>query len=358
MKTLRYLAVLAASALMAACTLDIERPRIAEAEDFVSPVLSEVADIVSDANTSSVEQVVFTWSSADFGASTQVQYSVYAKKGDAKALIGQSYSNSLSIAKGDLVGVVVNDLGGKKNENVQIDAHVEAVINGTVGTEVLVSNNISFSVYTFLPAKKNIWLPGKYQGWNQLGTMVWEYSAGTSQYKFLVDVSNPDETPYYFKIVDEGQNWVGMNDGYKPVDWTVADPENSDGNFSVTADEPIIWLTIDTKKKEVYKEAVTKVGLIGGFNEWKDDTQPSITYNVTDNVWESPVISFDGSSGWLVRLNKSWDHKYGGPVPSSEVEGGFELTQGGSDIPSPAAGNYIVRLHTNRTPLVIEYVKQ
>ncbi|MBR4299408.1 MAG: SusE domain-containing protein [Bacteroidales bacterium] len=357
MKTLRYLAVLAVSALMASCTLDIERPRIAEADDFVSPVLSEVADIVSDANTSNVEQVTFTWSAADFGASTQVQYSVYAKKGEATALIGQSYSNNLSIAKGDLVGVVVNDLGGVKNENVSIDAYVEAVISGTVGTAKLVSNNISFSVFTYLPAKKNIWLPGKYQGWNQLGTMIWEYAAGTSQYKFLVDVSNPDETPYYFKVVDEGKNWVGMNDGYKPVGWTVADPENGDGNFSVTADEPIIWLTIDTKKKEVYKETVTKVGLIGGFNGWADD-EPSFTYNATDNVWESPVISFDGSSGWLVRLNNSWDHKYGSPVASSDIEGGFELVQGGSDIPSPAAGDYVVRLHTNRTPLVIEYVKQ
>lgn len=358
MKKLRYLAVLAVSALMAACTLDIERPRISEAADFVSPVLSEVADIVSDANTSGVEQVVFTWSSAEFGVGTQVQYSVYAKLNDAKALVGQSYSNSLSISKGDLVGVVVNDLGGAKNETVEISAYVEAVINGTTGHDALASNDVSFSVFTFLPAKKNIWLPGKYQGWNQLGTKVWEYAAGTNQYKFLVDVSNPDETPYYFKVVDEGQNWVGMNDGYKPVDWAVADPENSDGNFSVTADEPIIWLTIDTKKKEVYKEVVSKVALVGGFNGWDADNEPAFTYNATDNVWESPVISFDGSSGWLVRLNKSWDYKYGSPVASSEVEGGFEIVQGGSDIPSPEAGDYIVRLHTNRTPFVIEYVKQ
>lgn len=357
MKKIKFLAALAFSALMASCTLDIERPQIADAEDFVSPVLNEMSDVVSDANTSGVEQVVFTWTPADFGVSTQVQYSLYAKLNDKKALIGQSYSNNLSIAKGDLVGIVVNDLGGKKNENVSITASIEAIINGTTGEDVLLSNDVAFSVFTFLPAKKNIWLPGKYQGWNQLGTMVWEYAAGTSQYKFLVDVSNPDETPYYFKVVDEGQNWVGMNDGYKPEGWEVADPENKDGNFSVTADEPIIWLTIDTKKKTVVKETVSKVGLIGGFNNWADP-EPEFKYNAADNVWESPVISFDGSSGWLVRLNSNWDHKYGGATASSDVEGGFEITQGGSDIPSPAAGDYIVRLHTNRTPFVIEYVKQ
>ena len=357
MKTIKFLATLAVSALMASCTLDIERPQIADVEDFVYPVLNEMGDVISDANTTGVEQVVFTWSPADFGAATQVQYSVFAKLNDKTALVGQSYSTYLTIAKGDLVGTVVNELGGNKNETVAIQTYVEAVINGT-NSEPLVSNEVGFSVFTYLPAKKNIWLPGAYQGWAQFGTTVWEYAAGTSQYKFLVNVSDGSAGPFYFKVVDEGGNWVGMNDGYKAKDWEVADAADKDGNFSVKADEPIIWLTIDTKKKEVYKETVTKVGLIGGFNGWSEADEPSFTYNTTDNVWESPVVSFDGSSGWLVRLNKTWDYKYGGAVASTEIEGGFELSQGGSDIPSPEAGSYIVKLHTNRTPFVIEYVKQ
>ena len=161
----------------------------------------------------------------------------------------------------------------------------------------------------------------------------------------------------YFKVVDEGQNWVGMNDGYKAVDWTMADPESSDGNFSVTADEPIIWLTIDTKKKEVYKEAVSKVGLIGGFNGWSEADEPSFTYNVTDNVWESPVIAFTAGQGWKFRLNKTaW---YGDAGPSSEIEGGIATTaQASGNIAAPGTGNYIVKVHGNRTPFVIEYVQQ
>lgn len=357
MKTIKNFALAAASVLMAACTLELDKTAISGSEDFVTPVLSEVSDVVSDANTSGVEQVVFTWSSADFGAATQVEYSLYAKLGDKTALLGQSYSNTVSIAKGDLVGVVVNDLGGKKNENIAVESYVEANIYGSVSTEVLKSNAVSYSVFTYLPAKKQIWLPGKYQGWNQFGTPIWEYAAGTSQYKFLVDVSNPDETPYYFKVVDESGSWVGMNDGYTPDGWTVADPANSDGNFSVTADEPIVYLTIDTKKKTVAKEKVTKVAMIGSFNGWNEADEPQFTYDATENVWVSPVIAFDGA-GWLVRLNGNWDFKYGGAVPSSDIEGGFELTKGGSDITGTPTGNYIVKLHTNRDPFVIEYVQQ
>jgi hypothetical protein len=148
-----------------------------------------------------------------------------------------------------------------------------------------------------------------------------------------------------------------MNDGYTPDGWTVADPANSDGNFSVTADEPIVYLTIDTKKKTVAKEKVTKVAMIGSFNGWSEADEPQFTYDATENVWVSPVIAFDGA-GWLVRLNGNWDFKYGGAVPSSDIEGGFELTKGGSDITGTPTGNYIVKLHTNRDPFVIEYVQQ
>ena len=356
MKNIKYIVMLAAALLMASCTLNKEKTCLGSQEDFVAPVLNPMADVLSDANTSSVEQVVFTWSDADFGADVAVLYSLYAVKGEKKALVGQSYTTALSIAKGDLVGVVFNELGGAKNQLVPVQSYLEATVSGASVVEPVVSNKVSYGVFTYLPAKKQIWLPGAYQGWNQLGTTVWEYAAGTSQYKFLVNVSDGSEGPYYFKVVDEGQNWVGMNDGYKPDGWEVADPEQSDGNFSVTKDEPILYLTIDTKKKTVAKETVTKVAMVGSFNEWNDKTEPEFTYDSAENVWKSPVLALDGGE-WLLRLNASWDHKYGSAVASSDIEGGYEITKGGANIAAPA-GNYIVKLHTNRDPFVIEYVQQ
>ena len=358
MKTIKYLAILALSALMSACTLDIEKTSLGNAADFTAPVLNAMSDIVSDANTSGVEQVTFTWSSADFGANAQLQYSLYAKIGDKTALLGQSFTNYVSLAKGDVVGVLCNDLEAEKNTTVAVESYVEVNVYRSESTKPVISNKISYNVYTYLPSKKNIWLPGAYQGWNQFGTEVWEYAAGTSQYKCLVNVSDGGEGPFYFKVVDESGAWVGMNDGYQADGWEVVDAADKDGNFSVSAEESMLYLTIDTKKKTVARELISKVGLIGGFNGWDESTEPDFTYNATDNVWESPAIDFDGSSGWLVRLNKNWDYKYGGAAASDEVSGGFAIVQGGSDIPSPSAGKYVVRLHANRTPFVIEYVKQ
>lgn len=357
MKAFKYISLMAAAILMSACTLDIEKASLKNPDELVAPVLNEIGSIIPDSNTSTVEKVVFTWSAVDFGVPTQVQYSLYATMGGEKALIGQSYNNRLTVGKGDLVGVICNDLNAAKNETVNVGAYVEANIYGSDVTEAVASNEITFSIYTFLPPKKNIWLPGKYQGWNQLGTIVWEVAAGSSQYKILVDVSNTEETPYFFKIVDEGQNWVGMNDGYAPDGWTVA-AESSDGNFSVPEEEPILWLTIDTKRKTVAKQVISKVALLGDFNTWSEPNELVFTYDATENIWTSPVVSFTEGASWLIRLNKDWTLKYGSAVASGDVPGGFEVTQGGDNIPAPGTGDYIVRLHGNRTPLVIEYVKQ
>lgn len=360
MKSLKYMAIAAVAALAASCTLDLPKEQISS--ELTAPVLRPVSNVLSDANTTKVEQVVFTWDPADFGAKTEVLYSVYAELGKEKALVGQNYKNSLSINKGDLVGIVCSSLNGEKNSDVTVSAYVEATLKDVVNSPVLSSEKVSFMVHTFLPPKKSIWLPGKYQEWSQFGTEILEVEAGTSTYKILVDVSNEAETPYYFKIVDENQSWVGMNDGYKPEGWEVADPANADGNFSVTADEPIMWLTINTKEKTVAREVVSKVAMIGSFesNNWNESTEPKFTYDPAKNVWESPVISFKAGDEWLLRLNGSWEHKYGDAVATTDIAGGFELTKGNDakNIPAPGAGDYIVRLHANRTPIVVTYEKQ
>ena len=350
------MALAAVAVLAASCTLDLEKEQISS--ELTAPVLRPVSNVISDANTTKVEQVNFSWDPANFGAKTEILYSVYAELGTEKVLVGQNYKNSLSINKGDLVGMVCSSLKGAKNTTVTISAYVEATLKDVVGSPILTSQKVSFSVYTFLPPKKSIWLPGKYQDWNQLGTEILETEAGTSIYKILVDVSNADETPYYFKVVDENQSWVGMNDGYKPDGWEVADPANGDGNFSVTAAEPIMWLTINTKTKTVAREVVSKVAMIGDFISWDESKETDLTYNAAKNVWESPVISFTEGQGWLLRLNKNWDHKYGSAVATNDIAGGYEITKGGENIPTPGTGNYIVRLYANRTPIVVTYEKQ
>lgn len=161
MKSLKYMALAAVAVLAASCTLDLEKEQIQS--EMTAPVLRPVSNVISDANTTKVEQVNFSWDPADFGAKTEILYSVYAELGAEKVLVGQNYKNSLSINKGDLVGMVCSSLKGEKNTTVTISAYVEATLKDVVNSPVLTSQKVSFSVFTYLPPKKNIWLPGKYQ---------------------------------------------------------------------------------------------------------------------------------------------------------------------------------------------------
>ena len=43
---------------------------------------------------------------------------------------------------------------------------------------------------------------------------------------------------------------------------------------------------------------------------------------------------------------------------SSIIAGGYEAVAGGDNVKVAEAGTYIVKLHANRTPFVIELVKQ
>ena len=107
MKSLKYMAAAAVAAVLAAsCTLDLPRTQILPEGDMTAPVLNPVPNVISDANTTKVEQVDFTWSAADFGASTEILYSVYVQLGEKTALVGQNYTNSLSCLTGDLVGLI------------------------------------------------------------------------------------------------------------------------------------------------------------------------------------------------------------------------------------------------------------
>lgn len=65
MKSLKYMAIAAIAALAASCTLDLPMEQISS--DMTAPVLRPVSNVLSDANTTKVEQVIFTWDPADLG---------------------------------------------------------------------------------------------------------------------------------------------------------------------------------------------------------------------------------------------------------------------------------------------------
>ena len=79
MKNIKYLAMLTAAAMLAACDPNgLDTVKTYPAEDIVAPTLQPMETVeVSQANYDENGNVTFSWTAADFGAAAGVDYSIY-----------------------------------------------------------------------------------------------------------------------------------------------------------------------------------------------------------------------------------------------------------------------------------------
>ena len=355
--------LLMAITLFAGCNTDVDTPQIGSSNEFIAPIIGECSNVVINANNSKEEMVIFTWQAANFGLPVEILYSVYITDGVNNSRIGTSSTTSYSIAKGDLNGFVMNDLGVAANETVTLQAYVTAQLAGaTELTELKSNSSNSFSVTTFAAALKNLYTVGFFNGWDVGAAVeIWEETAGTDIYVGMIDLKNDEATtPGYsgFKIVS-ARNWNEGNWGYDAFTVGSNITSSSDGNLVLPAG---YWkLSVNKKAMSIEATAVSSVDILGSFNGWNDTAgHTPLTYSATENAWISAPVEFAEPGAFLVRLNASWDHKYGSSgVASTAVAGGIELvTGGGADITVAEAGIYIIKLHANRNPYVIEVLKQ
>lgn len=354
-----------ATALFTSCETDVDTPQISSPESFVAPVIGQCSDIIVNAENSANENVVFTWTAANFGLPVQVLYSVYLTSGENSALLGTSPSTSYAISKGDLNGVVINGLGVAANETATVSAYVTAKMYGTDEYKPIASaasNN--FSVTTYAAPLTALYLCGEFSGsWDiNNAPIFWETSAGSNTYTCMVDLSKTaagdDADRSFFKVVAQ-RAWSGDNWGYEDLkpSWTC--PEQNDKNFSLPFSEGNIFeLTVNKTVMTIDKKAIGKtLGLIGDFNNWGDDV--AFTYDYLSSSWKTEPVALEAGKAIKVRVDGAWDTNWGMTgTMSTAIAGGYELEAGKDNISVPETGTYVVVFHGNRTPYVLELVKQ
>lgn len=365
MKLLKNIMFFAAAALFAACETDVETPQIYNPENFVAPVIGECGDIIVNADNSDNENVVFSWTPADFGQPVQVLYSVYVTLDGKEGLVGTSNSTSLAISKGDINGVVINNLGVTANEKAEgITAYVSAQIANTSNYEAIKSaaSNV-FSVQTYAAPLKWMFLCGEFNGWKETtAPKFFETNGGTNTYSCMVDFSaSADNTNSFFKVLPE-QSWSTSygKDALK-ASWTIAD--NADGNLSMPITEATIHeITVNMAVMTIDQTAIgNTLGLCGTFNNWGDgEADAAFTYDALTSTWKTDVVALEAGQEVKVRADAAWTTNWGASGKNSTaVTGGIELAAGSNDnVSVPESGNFIVELHANRTPYVLVFNKQ
>lgn len=370
MKLIKNMMLFAAALLVASCDTDVDTPQISNPSEFVAPVIGQCSDVIVNADNSNDESVIFTWTAADFGLPVQILYSVYLTNGSTSALVGTSATLSLSVTKGDLNGVVINGLGYEPNKTVSISAYVTAKIAGTDNYEAIASNTSnSFNVSTFAAALKWLHLCGEFNSWTIASAPIfYETTGGSNIYECMVDFTVPaDYTATtagrsYFKVTAE-QNWSGDNWGYNYLtpSWAGGDTEQADSNLSLDVDKKCIAkISVNTTVMTIDMEYVGNViGLVGSFNDWGGSADPVFTYDAASSSWKTEPVSLSAGDEIKVRVDADWATNWGASgKKSTAVDGGFELEAGADNIKVDAAGTYVVVLHANRTPYVLELQKQ
>ena len=191
MKAYNFLFLGAAAALMlASCENDMEQVQMGNAESFTAPVMNNVGNVIVNADNSDAETVVFSWSKADFGAPVQVSYSVYVDYNGQSGLVGTTTSTMLAVSKGDLNGVLMNELGVAANETANVSAFVTAKVSGTDQYKELTSNrSTAFNVTTFEAALKWYYCCGNFSGaWDiNNAPQIFETKGGSNTYTAMMD---------------------------------------------------------------------------------------------------------------------------------------------------------------------------
>ncbi len=368
MKLFKNIILFTAAVLFAACQTDVETPQLYNPENFVAPVLSECGDIIVNADNSNSENVIFSWTAADFGQPVQILYSVYLTLDGKEGLIGTSNSTSFAISKGDINGIVINSLGTVANEKAEgITAYVTAQVANTSNYAPIKSEpSNAFSVQTYAAPLKWLYLCGEFSNnWEIANApQFWETGGGTSTYTCMVDftpVPAKEATHSFFKVTT-AQDWGSANWGYNDLkpSWTCE--ENNDGNLSLPlADANIYEITVNTVVMTVDQKAIGKVlGLSGTFNNWGEAAADApFAYDYMSSTWKTGVVTLEAGQEIKVRADGAWTTNWGtSGKNSTAVPGGIELAAGGDNLTVPESGNFIVVLHANRTPFVLEFQKQ
>ena len=271
----------AAIGMIAGCQKP-EMIQIAAPEDVVAPVLEAVQGPIEITPSNMVDgKVTFTWSAADYGVATQVNYSLLAATAAAPeatvSITSDLTTTEAEVAYEALNAILFNDL--KLNDGVAED--VVFTVSAKVGEYAPVySNAITVSCKVTAAEKQypkltvagsyayNNWTPGK-------GQYVFDFEGTDAKYSGVIDFGE-DVSALQFKFV--GEAW-GNNEFSVPSGETQA-PEAAElplvagggDNISAYTTHRFYSLTLDKATPKVTKNfSFNQIGVIGSFNGWAAD---------------------------------------------------------------------------------------
>ena len=321
------------------------------AEDVVAPVLEALDGPISITPTNmGLEKVTFSWTPADYGVATEVNYSIEAEAAGTKVVIVSGINDTTTVSSHINATVTYDALNQILFNDLMLESGLEEEVafsvSARVGNSAKVYSNAIKVLCTVTAAEKvypKVWVIGDYCGWSH------------DQSQFLFDFAGDDKV--YQGVVDFGEKAAN---GWKVTGVGKWDDTCNWGGDESIAYEPEAEKTqlingggskdLKHYSKRFYHFSFDKgtllltktigfdqIGVIGDFNSWGADVVMS--FNATKQKFYADIeVAQDG--GFKFRLDADWAVSYGSKTPG--------ILDSGDNIPV-TAGNYRVYLNMNNS---------
>ena len=336
----------AALGMLAGCYKP-EMVQIAAPEDVVAPVLEAVEGPIEITSANlGLEKVTFSWSAADYGVLTQVNYSLEvaaAAAPEARVTITSGLTDTTTeVTYETLNGILFNDLG-------LADGVAEDVlfsVGAKVGEyEKIYSDAVTVSCKVTAAEKEypkltvagsyayNNWTPGK-------GQFVFDFEGTDTKYSGVIDFGE-DVSALQFKFVGAawGDNEFSVPSGEAQTPEAAELPLVAGGGDNVSAytTHRYYSLTLDKAAPKVTKNfSFNSLGVIGDATPTGWDADTDMAFNADKQRFYVDITLIDGTIKF--RADDDWAVNWGG------ADG--VLASGADNIPV-TAGDYRIYVNLN-----------
>ena len=347
MKITKYFLSMAAAVGMIAGCQKPEMIQIAAPEDVKAPVLEAIAGPIEITPTNmALEKVTFSWSAADYGVPTQINYSLEAARAAAPEtvvtitsgltattaevtydVLNQILFNDLKLADGVAEDVTFK-VGAKLGEYEKIYSNVITVSCKVTAAEKVYPKLTVAGSYAY-----NNWSPGK-------GQFVFDFEGTDTKYSGVIDFGE-DVSALQFKFVGEawGNNEFSVPSGEAQTPEAAELPLVAGGGDNIAAytTHRYYSLTLDKSAPKVIKNfSFNSLGVIGDATSTGWDADTDMQFNPAKQRFYVDMTLADGTIKF--RANDAWDVNWGGAAGV--------LVSGGDNIPV-TAGNYRIYVNLN-----------
>ena len=357
MKLTKYILSFAAAAgLLAACQTQ-ELVQIAAPEDIVPAALHEleVDEIVISA-TNQKEIVEFSWSEADYGAKTAINYSVevaLAEDGKKVTIASGLADTKVKVSYEDLNRVVFNDLAVPEGQPTELKIYVGSIIySGAISASYpkIYSQPVSLTV-TVTAAEKvypMIYVIGSFNGWTDGTTQeLFEFTPDSKVYSGMIGFAGKAAEGWKVRGSAEGWknelgNW-GLNsaDPAPAAEAKEINMYNDGGSSDIKVySKNFYHMTFDTNALKLKMNlSFDNIGVVGAFNGWSEVNNVEMQFNTVKQRFYADV-EFAEDGEFKFNVDKAWTTSFG--VGAN----GFLTSENGGNI-AVKAGNYRVYLNMN-----------